>query len=72
MVKFNYFLLIIFILTHCSFDTKTGLWENKKLLDKQEKISDINFIKELNFENFKKNVVLFSKKSNYPRLNIKK
>ena len=62
---------MIFILSHCSIDTKSGLWENKQILYEQKKISDINFNKELSFENFKKNIVLFSKKSNYPKLNIK-
>ncbi len=71
MAKFNYLILMIFILNHCSIDTKSGLWENKQILYEQKKISDINFNKELSFENFKKNIVLFSKKSNYPKLNIK-
>tara|TARA_B100000965_G_C19024294_1_gene512421 strand:- start:32 stop:247 length:216 start_codon:yes stop_codon:yes gene_type:complete len=71
MVKFNYFILMIFILCHCSIDTKSGLWENKKFKEEQNEISNINFNKELTFDNFKKNVVLFGKKSNYPNLLIK-
>ena len=68
MIKFNYLLLMIFILTHCSIDTKSGLWQNKDLIKGKKKISKINFNKDLAFDNFKKNVVLYSKKSNYPNL----
>tara|TARA_Y100001970_G_C13539998_1_gene511769 strand:- start:301 stop:516 length:216 start_codon:yes stop_codon:yes gene_type:complete len=68
MIKFNYPLLMIFLLTHCSIDTKSGLWQNKDLIKGKKKISKINFNKDLAFDNFKKNVVLYSKKSNYPNL----
>ena len=59
---------MIFLLTHCSIDTKSGLWQNKDLIKDKKKISKINFNKDLAFDNFKKNVVLYSKKSNYPNL----
>ena len=59
---------MIFILSHCSIDTKSGLWENKNTIKDEKKLSEINFDKELSFEDFKKNVVLFGKKSNYPNL----
>ena len=59
---------MIFLLTHCSIDTKSGLWQNKDLIKDKKKISKINFNKDFAFDNFKKNVVLYSKKSNYPNL----
>ena len=59
---------MIFILAHCSIDTKSGLWENKKTIEDKKKMTEINFDKELSFDDFKKNVVLFGKKSNYPNL----
>ena len=59
---------MIFILSHCSIDTKSGLWENKNSMEVKRKINEINFDKKLSFDDFKKNVVLFSKKSNYPNL----
>ena len=68
MVKFNFFILLIFILSHCSVDTKSGLWENKNSEKDERKISELNFNKELSFDDFKKNVVLYGKKSNYPNL----
>ena len=68
MAKFNYLLLFIFFLTHCSIDSKSGLWENKNSIKVKKKLAKISFDKELGFDNFKKNVVLYGKKSNYPNL----
>ena len=68
MVKFNFLILMIFVLSHCSIDTKSGLWENKNSTKDERKISQINFDKESTFDDFKKNVVLYGKKSNYPNL----
>ena len=65
MVKFN-FLILLFILSHCSVDTKSGLWENKNTIDNKKKSSEINFNKELTFNEFKENVVLYGKNSKYP------
>ena len=68
MAKFNFLILLIFILSHCSVDTKSGLWENKNLEKDERKMSELNFNKELSFDDFKKNVVLYGKKSNYPNI----
>tara|TARA_B100001769_G_C21589471_1_gene332753 strand:+ start:235 stop:450 length:216 start_codon:yes stop_codon:yes gene_type:complete len=68
MLKINLLLLTLFALSHCSIDTKTGLWENKKSIKDERKVSEIVFDKELSFDDFKKNVVLYGKKSNYPNL----
>ena len=68
MAKFNFLILLIFILSHCSVDTKTGLWENINSEKDERKMSELNFNKELSFDDFKKNVVLFGKKSNYPNI----
>ena len=68
MVKFNFLILILFIFSHCSLDTKSGLWENKDSEKDERKMSELNFNKELNFNDFKKNVVLYGKKSNYPNI----
>ena len=68
MAKFNFLILLIFILSHCSVDTKSGLWENKNSESDERKMSELNFSKELSFDDFKKNVVLYGKKSNYPNI----
>jgi len=64
------FLLIIFaiLLTSCSVDTKTGFWENKKKPNNIKKLSEIKFDYDLSFNQFKKNVIEYGKRSKYPKL----
>ena len=47
-------------------DTKSGLWENKNTVDNKKKSSEIDFNKELTFDEFKENVILYGKNSKYP------
>ena len=68
MLKINYLIIMILLLSHCSIDTKSGLWENINSVEDKRKIAEINFDTELSFEAFNKNVVLYGKKSNYPNL----
>ncbi len=56
------------ILSHCSIDTKSGLWENKNYIKDEVKISEINFDKNQTFGDFKKNIILYSKKSKFPNI----
>ena len=57
---------MLFIFSHCSIDTKSGLWENKNTIDNKKKSSEINFNKELTFDEFKENVILYGENSKYP------
>ena len=57
---------MLFIFSHCSIDTKSSLWENKNTIDNKKKSSEINFNKELTFDEFKENVILYGKNSKYP------
>ena len=66
MLKINYFILIFFILSHCSLDTKSGLWQNKNSINDEKNLSEINFNKELSFKEFRNNIILYGKKSKYP------
>ena len=68
MLKINCLVIMIFILSHCSIDTKSGLWENKNPSKSEQNISKINFSKELTFEEFKENVILYGKQSKYPSI----
>ena len=68
MLKINYLIITILLLSHCSIDTKSGLWENINSVEDKRKIAEIDFDTELSFEDFNKNVVLYGKKSNYPNL----
>ncbi len=68
MLKINYLIVMILLLSHCSIDTKSGIWENKNSDEDKREITDINFDSELSFEEFNKNVILYGKKSKYPNL----
>jgi len=68
MLKINYLIVMIILLSHCSIDTKSGMWENKNSNDDKREITEINFDSDLSFEDFNKNVVLYGKKNNYPNL----
>tara|TARA_B100000945_G_C20179727_1_gene501706 strand:+ start:315 stop:536 length:222 start_codon:yes stop_codon:yes gene_type:complete len=68
MQKVNCLVILFFVLTHCSIDTKTGLWQNKNSILEEKAFIEINFDKELSFDEFKENVVLYGKKSNYPSI----
>ncbi len=69
MHKIYYMIIMLFIFSHCSIDTKSGLWENKNTVDNKKKLSEMNFNKELTFNEFKENVILYGKNSEYPIIN---
>ena len=68
MLKIKYLIIMIFILSHCSIDTKSGLWENKNSLKKNKKLSEITFDKDLTFNEFKKNVIYYGKNSKFSNI----
>ena len=68
MLKINYLMIMLFILSHCSIDTKSGLWENKNAINDKKSLSEIDFDKELTFDEFKKNVILYGKKSKHAKI----
>ena len=37
MHKIYYMIIVLFIFSHCSIDTKSGLWENKNTIDNKKK-----------------------------------
>ena len=66
MHKINYMIIMLFIFSHCSIDTKSGFWKNKNNINDKKKLSEIDFNKELTFNEFEENVILYGKKSKYP------
>ena len=69
MYKIYYMIIMLFIFSHCSIDTKSGLWENKNTVDNKIKLSEMNFYKELTFNEFKENVILYGKMSKFTIIN---
>ena len=68
MTKFSYLIISLLVLTHCSIDNKSGIWIDKKNPNSKIELSKIDFDKKLTYEEFRKNVVLYGKKSKYPNL----
>ena len=64
---FNLLILILF-LSGCSVDTKTGFWEDKNDFSSKKDLSSLSFNENLSFEEYKKNIITYGKKSNYPKL----
>ena len=61
-------IIILIFVTNCSIDTKTGIWENKKEIPTNTELSSLSFDENLTFEEFKNNVIIYGKKSEYPKL----
>ena len=68
MLKNSYLIIMLFVLSHCSVDTKSGLWEKKNSIQEEKSMSEINFDKDQTFNEFKKNVILYGKKSKFPNI----
>ena len=62
-------LLILFVITACSMDTKTGMWDDKinELQLSNINIDDLNY--DLPFDEYKKIVLTYGKHSKFPDIN---
>ena len=62
-------IFVVFILiSNCSIDTKTGIWDNKKEISTNKELSSLNFDEDLSFNEFRNNIIIYGKKSEYPKL----
>ena len=68
MFKILILMIILFSVTNCSIDTKTGIWKNKNEISIDTELSSLSFEKNLTFDEFKKNVIFYGKKSEYPNI----
>ena len=62
-------LIIFFITTSCSLDTRTGVWENKKKMTALKNLEKINFAEINDFTEFKKYVIRYGNISEFPDIN---
>ena len=62
------YLIVIFVLfSGCSIDNKTGIWNNKLETSTNEQVSNFIFDEKLSFDEFKKNLILYGKKSDFKK-----
>ena len=67
MFKYIFIILLIFSLSHCSLNHPVSMWNIEE--DNTDKdISKLNFENETSFEEFKKNVIIYGKISDFPKL----
>ena len=70
MIKKISFILFLLLFTNCSFDTSSGIWENKKIVKK--KITELNMDdlgKDLSMAEYKLIIIEYGKNSEYPDIN---
>ncbi len=53
-------------LANCSLNHPVSMWEVEK--DNKDNDTKLNFEYDLSYEQFKKNVILYGKKNNFPKL----
>ena len=68
MFKLLKLMIILIFVTNCSIDTKTGIWEYKNEISTDTELSSLSFDENLTFDEFKNNVIIYGKKSEYPKL----
>ena len=61
--------LLLFIITACSVDTRTGTWNDKvnELQLSNINVDDVNY--DLTFDEYKKIVITYGKHSKFPDIN---
>ena len=70
MIKKISFILFLLFLTNCSFDTSSGIWENKKI--EKKKITELNMDdldKDLSMAEYKSIIIEYGKNSEFPDIN---
>ena len=68
MYKIPYLIIIMIVVSNCSIDHKSGIWKDKRNPLSEKNFEDIEFKNEISFSQFKENVVLYGKKSKFPKL----
>ncbi len=61
-------IILLILISNCSIDTKTGIWDNKKDISIDRELSTLSFDENLTFDEFKNNIIIYGKKSEYPKL----
>ena len=63
-----FFLIIIFFLSNCSIDKRTGFWEQKDIINKNIELVENNIDEKSDYEIFKKKIIKYGKESTFPKL----
>ena len=63
------FFLLVFI-TSCSLDTKSGIWNEKKIINEKTTLDLENLNQDLTFDEYKLIIIEYGKKSKFPKINV--
>ena len=63
------FLLLIFI-SACSLDTKSGIWNEKKVINQKSTLSLEDQNHDLTFDEYRLIIIEYGKKSKFPKINV--
>ena len=63
------FFLLVFI-SSCSLDTKSGIWNEKKIINQKTTLDLKNLNQDLTFDEYKLIIIDYGKKSKFPEINI--
>ena len=64
------FILLVFI-SACSLDTKSGIWNEKKVINQKSTLSLEELNQDLTFDEYKLIIIEYGKKSKFPEINVK-
>ena len=63
------FFLLVFIYS-CSLDTKSGIWNEKKVTNQKTTLDLENLNQDLTFDEYKLIIIEYGKKSKFPKINV--
>ena len=63
------FFLLVFI-SSCSLDTKSGIWNEKKIINQKTTLDLENLNQDLTFDEYKLIIIEYGKKSKFPKINV--
>ena len=63
------FLLLIFI-SACSLDTKSEIWNEKKVINQKSTLNIEDQNHDLTFDEYKLIIIEYGKKSKFPKINV--
>ena len=69
MIKKISVILFLLLLTSCSFDTSSGIWENKKEEKKTTELNIDDLDKDLSMSEYKLIIIEYGKNSEFPDIN---
>ena len=63
------FFLFVFIFA-CSLDTRSGIWNDKKVINNKSILSFEDLNQDLTFDEYKSIIIEYGKKSKFPEIKI--